>query len=288
MDDNVFAPGSTGSAGNPGVHSDPYEWTDRSFNDVLGLLGRAWNLLIGNIGTIGIGIAIIFGLSILNQVLSFAIGFGAETVDDEMTKAMVNLGAQIPNLFFAFIQLYFQMGLVKLAIELDRGNEPELDALWSQGSAFIQMLVVSMVLGIAYVVAMAVVGGVVGGVGFGAVTALGFETGIWIAVGIGGLVLVALVIAVVVIGLGLQLIMQALVDGRASFLEVIPFSWNLTDGWKVFLFLQGIVNFVVAIVAMCVTLCFASPVVSGLFLVLGGVTYNAILHDADVTGRLAS
>lgn len=287
MDDNVFAPGAEHGPGS-GTPDDAeaFAWSDRGFNDVIELVKRGWEVLVANLGTIGIGVVILFGLNIISQVLNFAITIGVETIGDEMTKLAASIiGQWGMAVFFGFLGLYFQMGLMKMVLQADRGQEVQLETLWSQGGAFIQAVAVSLVLGFAYIVGVSVVGAVIGGVAYGAIMGLGAETGMMIAVGLGGLLVMVLVPALVVLGLGLSMVFYGIVDERASFLEAIPFSWNLTMGWKVFLFIQAIVMFVLALVGTCVTFCMGGPVIQAVVMVVQGVTYNAIVMDADANER---
>lgn len=304
-DDNIFAAGEDHGSSRT-LDADPFQWTHREqagpdgsvgipdlvayyFRDILRLLSRSWELVIANLGTVGIGIVIMFAIGILGQVVNFAISMGTVLIEDEAVRTVVQLVGQQGAAFLFFLaQLYFQLGIIKAVVEIDRGNEVELDTIWSQGGAWMQAVAVTLALGFAYLVALGAFGGVGAGLGYGLVQGVGFETGLLILLVIGTLVTFVVLVIVMIIGLGLSMMYQALVDERAAWLGALTFSWELTDGWKGFLFLQGLLLGVLYIVVACFTCGIGVPVALGVAMTVQAVTYNAILSDADASGRLSA
>lgn len=238
--DNVFAAGSDFSKGGSGGPRGPNGSTPVELGP---LMERAWRLVLDNLAVVGLAMLLFMGIGLAGAGIQIAFDMWGATSDDESVKLIAQLGRLGSQIVFGVIQLFLQLGLLKMVISIDRGAEAELDLLWSQGDKFLSAFGASIVVGIA--------------------TLVGF---------------VLLIVPGVIVALGLSMTLLIIVDRNAGAIDAIGESWNLTDGYKGFLFVQGLVMFVLAIGVYCVTCFLGAPVVVALYTALQAVTYNALLH----------
>lgn len=235
--DNVFAAGSQsgGPSGGGPRGAAPV--------DLMALFERAWKLLLDNLAVVGLAMVLFIGISMAGGGINFALQMWGELSEDETTKMIAAILNLISQLFFTLVQIFLNLGLLKMLITLDRGGEAELDMLWGQGGSFLSAVIASIVVGIAVV--------------------LGF---------------ILLIVPGVIIGLGLSMTMLIIIDRGSDPISAIQESWELTDGHKTFLFMQGLLMFVLTMAIYCFTCMLGAPIAVALYAALQAVTYNAILN----------
>lgn len=236
-DENVFAPGADFSRKRP-------EWSEEPPPvDLMPIFERAWKLLLDNLATVGIGVAVLIGISLAQIGIGTSVTFWAISTGDEQMINMAQLIQNLVSIPFGILSLFVQLGMYRMLLDIDRGSEGNLEALWSQGGLLIGAIVI----------------------------------GILIALGV-GLGMLLLIVPGIIVALGLSLSMMVYVDRGEDPIAALSESWSLTDGHKLFLFLQGLVMFVMYIVTACVSCGLAVPIWQGFFLCVQVVTYNAILN----------
>lgn len=236
--DNVFAPGADsaplGSAA-PGGEPAPV--------DLMALFERTWRLMLDNLAVVGLAAVLFFGIGIAGGGISFALNLWGELAEDDTTKLIASLINLVVQIGFGLFQLFFQLGLLKMLLGLDRGESAELDMLWSQGDKYLSAVGATILIGLA--------------------TFFGF---------------LLLIVPGIIVGLGLSMTLLIIIDRNSDPISALSESWELTDGHKMFLFIQGLCMGLIGIAAYCFTCGLATPLISAGYAGLQAVTYNALLH----------
>lgn len=213
MDDNPFAPGGAttapGSIGGGSLDPVPME--------VQPILTRCWELFTANP-------LLVFGAVLLPAIPAVIIGVAdgglqiAAESDYEMasTYAIIRLGLTIAS---TLIGVFFQLGMVRIFLNLARGDEADIGMLVGGGRHYLAGFLASIIVGVAVM--------------------LGF---------------ILLIIPGIILSLGLQFTFYALVDRDLGAMDAVTESWRITDGHKVSIFVINFVIGILAIVFSCITL----------------------------------
>jgi hypothetical protein len=249
--DNPFEPSPSlvGSEPNEGDTLQPVEVEWRA------ILQRCWELFQRNPGIVlgAVLIPLVIGIliALVQQLGGLATGllqgWAADSNNDGVMLA-VGVAAALFQFALAFvswaINVYLQLGTVRIFTRLARGLPAELTLLFGELVRVPSAMIASLL--------------------------------IVLAVGLG---LLLLVVPGIIVALGLQLALYALVDQDLGPIESLRESWRLTDGYKVELLIVGIVMTVLAVAVTCLTCCIGYLAVIPIFSLAQSVIYHSLLHQ---------
>ena len=237
MDDNPFAAGGAtfgrSAGGDDGGSMEPVPM------EVGPILTRCWELLASNPG-------IVIAAVIIPAIPAVVIGFmdaglqiaGENDYEMATTYSMASLGLNIVNML---IGVFFQLGVVRIFLNLARGSDTDVGMLMSGGPLYLSGLVATFLMGIG--------------------VTIGF---------------ILLIIPGVILALGLQFTMYALVDRGLGPIEALSESWRVTDGHKMTIFLINLVIGLLAIFFTCATLGFGYFLIVPLLALTQAVMYHSL------------
>jgi len=229
---------------NPDMPDDPVEGRLQPVEMEVGaILGRCWELFTANIGLVVGALLIPMVPALAFAGMSVAIQLAMEGASDESMVLVFSLADLAVNLSSALVSLFFQLGVIRIFLNIARGNHAELGMLIGEGRNYLS------------------------GIG------TSFLTVIAILVGF-----VLLIIPAIIVGLGLQFALYAVVDRNMSPITAMQESWRLTNGHKGTIFL---INLVVALIALgltCVTLGIGYLLAVPVLALTQAVMYHSLEH----------
>jgi uncharacterized membrane protein len=246
LDDNPFDSGTADAAPAEAAGSGP----EPVAMDIGAIVTRAWELFTDNIGIVAATILIPVGVSLVFAVPSNIAQTVARSIDDQSTVMMLSLVSLALSLTQIVVSMYLQLGATRIYTNLAFGRAATVSMLFGEAARLPGMLLSSLLVGIGVV--------------------LGF---------------VLLVVPGVILGLGLELYVFALVDQGLGPVEALQESWRLTDGYKVFLFLIGLVLTVVAAIIIVFTCGFGLVAVAPTLALVQAVIYHTLVSEK---GRAAT
>lgn len=239
-DENPFAAGQAGDAFQDSPSHTIYEPVPL---DVGAVLQRAFELLRDNPGTV-LGAAILailpgFALAIGDAVMQVVVA-QADDADLALGYSFVSLGV---SLFSTILNLFLQLGLIRILLNVTRGHDAQIGMLLSEGGKFLNGLGASILLGIVVLVGV-----------------------------------ILLIVPGIIAAIGLQFALYMVVDRNLGPIEALSQSWTLTDGNKLNLFLINVVFSLLGIVMVCFTLGLGYLLVLPLMTLAQAVMYHSLLH----------
>lgn len=172
-----------------------------------------------------IGLSFVFG--IFEILVTFMVPSGGENPEQQATVALVITG--ISRLVQQVISIYFQLGLVRVGLNLISGKEVSIGMLFGEGSKLLRAIGASILFGIAFLIGLLLL----------------IVPGIYIAVRYGQF-------------------MNAIVDRDLDIMEAFSYSSSITTNNRMNLFILGLLSIVAIIVGLIpcgIGLIIAGPVV---------------------------
>lgn len=237
-DDNIFSPGDDhGPRASGGATTTPVEQE--------AVIRRAFQLFADNIGTLLPVVGVMVVLQLLATGMGMAMGVW-QAMDEDMVWVAntINYSA---SFVITLVQLFFQLGLTKMLLALDRGQEASTEMVFEQTAIYPRAFVVFI--------------------------------GLFLAVFVGILMcIVPGVFAALVLAFSMVLV----VDTDLGVADVFTRSFELTEGYRAFLFVQALILICLSIALYCVTCGLLAPLAPVFQVVLSVVTYNAVLAEKGV------
>lgn len=212
--------------------------------DVGPILSRCWDLFTANpglvIGTLLIPLVPACGVGVVDAGISIATE--GDRVDEGLRLGLqlVDTSLQILNWL---VSIFLGLGVTRIFLNLARGAPAELGMLVGGGAHFLSALGASIVMGLGVVV---------------------------------GLLL--LIVPGIVLIVGLQFWMYAMVDQRLGAIDALQESWRLTDGYKMTVAVIDVVVVILAVLITCVTLGLGYFLVLPVLSLMNAVMYHALTH----------
>lgn len=208
----------------------------------IAILSRCWEIALENPGTVAGAFLIPAIPSVCFQVVQQVLQTQMEHASEE--QVMPFLAALIGlALVSGLIQLFFQIGMVRIYTRLARGLPGEVSMLFSESRNYLPALIASFI------------------------NMLAVMTG-----------LLLFIIPGFIVALGLQFYLYALVDQELDPVAALQESWRLTDGYKFTLFVIGLALGFIVLALVCVTCGFGAILFAPILAMSQGVIYHSLLH----------
>lgn len=233
--DNVFAPGADFSRPTGGPGGDPVPV------DLMAIFERSKDVALANMMPLAAGVIVLFVFSLVSAGISMA--FSVWSITDEDMYWVAVGGQYASAIVIGLISMFFSLGMMRMAVDGDRGQTAQVETLWSQGGFYVTAVLASIAVGVI--------------VTFG---------------------MMLLIVPGIIAALGLSLTLYVVLDEEVDAITALQRSWELTDGYKTFLLIQALVIGVGMIAVYCFTCGLGLPIAQGFVVVVQGVTYNAIRH----------
>ena len=235
-DDNVFAPSSASMAAPRSGGGDGAPAADL---DLMEIFSRAFDLLRNNLGLFAPALGVLFVGTLINVALQIA---SYIPVEEEWLMLAIALGSAAIQLLIALVNFTLSLGVVKMALAIDRGQEASVDMMTSSLSRFPMALGTGLLIGLAFLLGlcMCIVPGLIVGVMFA------------------------------------PLVVVVVDREDLGFAELLQETFQLTEGHLVLLFVQMVLFAVGNVMMACCTLGLATPFVTLYMLLVQVVTYRAL------------
>lgn len=240
MEDNPFAAGDPGDANRTKNDGDLLEPVAM---DPSAILGRCWEIFTGNIGTVLGAILLPLIPNFAFQGVQTALQMMSDSASDDNSRVGFAAGAMAVAVVGGLVNLFFQLGSFRIFTRLARGLPADVSMLVGEGHHFLSGLGASILIGIAVL--------------------LGF---------------LMLIVPGIVLLLGLQFSLYALIDQDLDPIAAMQESWRLTEGYKVTVFLVNLVIFILAGLFACVTLGIGYLVAIPVLALSQAVMYHSLVH----------
>ncbi|MEQ1570442.1 MAG: hypothetical protein ABMA64_32715 [Myxococcota bacterium] len=205
------------------------------------VLTRSWEILRDNpvvvLGAAFLPIIVSIGFQVTQQVMQMA-------MEQQTEPNLALVGAvMLVALVGMLVQIFFQLGMLRIFSRLARGLPAEL----------------SMLVGEVHHLPAAI----------GASVILAF------AVAIG---LLLLIVPGVILGIGLQFALIALIDQDLGPIQALEESWRLTDGYKLAVFVVNLLIGLIGLAVICGTLGVGYLLVVPIGSLTQAVIYHSLMH----------
>ena len=214
-EDNPFSSGNAGDDGGDGF--DETNEMDPVPLDVGPILQRSFELFKDNAVVVILTLLIVGGLSIVIGLFDAGLQIAAENADAEMAL-MLSVGRMGVSIVNTVIMLFFNLGMVRIFLNITRGQEADLSMLFGVGRFMLVAIAAQILAGIAMFA--------------------GF---------------LCFIIPGIILALGLQFYLYVIVDKNMGPIQALQESWRLTDGHKMTLFFIGLVIGLLGLVLLCCT-----------------------------------
>lgn len=240
---NPFEPGEFGTeAPEQGGHREAVPL------DLGAVLTRSWELVAENPGValgaafIPVGLGIVLGVPLGVAEAGFDLWLESSDQGDSAVALAGAFGFLALRLVLQLITFFLALGVVRIFVNLAFGREAELGMLVGEGRHLLAGILAQLVVGV--------------GVVFG---------------------LVLLIVPGLILALGWQFTLYALIDQELGPISALKESWRLTDGYKGTLFVFAIVFGVVFLVVTCATCGIGYLLALPIMQVIQAVLYHSLL-----------
>ncbi len=253
--------------------------------DFVEVLTRGFTLITENLDTLLVPIVVLLAVGLASFGLNFAVSFGAEMSGDPTMQLGGQLTGNVIQIVFGLINLYLILGLYRMLLRLDRGQQVEQDAMWGEGGNFLSAFGANLLVGLAVgllllpslgVFFMGVFGGTMAAIESGDFTQM---LGL---VGGGMLGAMLLSIPAMLLFAKLQFATVAVVDMDANPIDAIGRAWEVTNEHLLLLFFQFLLLAVIQICLSLFTCGLAAPIGTVISASVLTVTYNAMKANAGL------
>lgn len=239
--DNVFAPSNAEA---PAPTLDEEGAVEAQDFDLFGIYERTFHLLRDNLGLFAPVFGVFFVFSLINLAVNVA---SYVPIEDESTALGIALGGAAVQLCVGFVTFFLQLGLIRMGLALDRGQEATLEMIPAQAGRMPAAIALVLVMSVPIVIGLC----------------LFVIPGVYIAV-------------------ALTPVLVVFVDRQGSLWSTLEEAWALTEGRRLWLFVQALVLGIATGLGGCFTLTLATPIFQVYGMVLQAVTYRALMRDKAV------
>lgn len=203
--------------------------------DALGCVKRGFDLAVRHVGLVLLTMVVWIGLSIaveiVLEIMDTAMGWGTGTIEDDGSSFIASSGSSPLNMLISHVfSIFLTLGFIRFMLNLVSGREASVAQLFGEGRLLLRGIIASLL--------------------FGVMAAIGFLLLI-----IPGIYLVA----------RYGFFMNALVDRKCGILESFRISSDLTTNNRlnvVLLMFASLVVVILGLLALCIGVLFAYPVVA--------------------------
>jgi hypothetical protein len=235
---NPFSPGSANDRDivNQGGTRDPARL------DPMAIISRCWEITQENPGIVAAAFLIPLVPNVAFQVVQQVLQVSMEEADEELMLPLLLalIGVAVAS---GLVQLFFQVGMVRIYTRLARGLPADVSMLFGEVRNYVPALLASVLTGLAVVCGLMV-----------------------------------LIIPGIILSLGLQFYLYALIDQELDPIAAMQESWRLTDGYKSTVFGINLVIFLIALAFICATCGFGALLVAPVLAITQGVMYHSLLN----------
>lgn len=211
--------------------------------DVGAILTRAYELARDNLGIVVGTILIAAAPGIANGIVGAILQLSVQESDNEGAILAVAIVRLVLNIAAIVVGIYLQLGAVRVFTRLVRGMDTEFAMVFGEGGLLLPALGAFILVGL--------------------------------AVGLG---LILLIVPGIIIGLGLQFYLYAMVDKNLGPIEAMKESWRLTDGYKLQVFFVNLVIALIGIAVTCATCGIGYILIVPILALTQAVMYHSLLH----------
>ena len=210
--------------------------------DPMAILERCWDILKKNPGTV-IGTFLISAIpNCTTNVVNQGIQAGMEGADND-TASLLLLAVMAVSLVGGLLGLFFQLGAVRVNTRLARGIDAEVSMMFGEAAHYLPAVAMVIVMGVAVMTGM-----------------------------------LLLIIPGIVLSIGLQFSLYAMVDQGLGPIEAMKESWRLTDGHKITVVGVNIAIGLLTLLFGCVTLGLGMVILAPLVSLTQAVMYHSLMH----------
>ena len=211
--------------------------------EVGAILARCWSLFTDNVGLVLGALLLPMIPALAFAAISIALQLAMEGETDTGLVAAYSMGDMVVNILSTLVSIFFQLGVIRIFLQIARGGDAELGMLVGEGGNYL------------------------GGLGVSILTGLAVMAGILL-----------LIIPGIIVALGLQFGLYVVVDRNMSPIPALQESWRLTNGYKGTIFLINLVIALIALGLMCVTLGIGYVLAMPVLALAQAVMYHSLQH----------
>ena len=205
---------------------------------------RCWALFQSRMGVV-LGAVLIPAIpAVANTIAGQVLQLLAEQTHQDTERLTFLLAAAVVQIVSSLIAVWLSLGQVRIFTRVVRGLDAELAMLFGEVRHYLGALLALFVMGM-----------------------------------VGGLGLLLFVVPGIVVLIGLQFCLYAMVDQDLGPIESLQESWRLTDGHKLQLFVLGLAFAVITFAATCLTFGLAYFVAVPVLSLAQGVMYHSLVAE---------